>query len=166
MDAPNKQTSERYGLVPPEVAAAMSGLDLLQGIISGRLPAPPIAQLLGFDLAEVEKGRAVFEGVPALPHYNPLGSVHGGYAATLLDSCMACAVHSTLPKGVGYTTLEFKVSFIRALTVDTGRVRAEGKAISGGRRVATAEGRLVDARGRLLAHATTTCLIFELPPQP
>jgi uncharacterized protein (TIGR00369 family) len=165
MDAPDKRTSERYGLVPAEVAATMSGLDLLQGIISGRLPAPPIAQLLGFDLAEVEKGRAVFEGVPALPHYNPLGSVHGGYAATLLDSCMACAVHSTLPKGVGYTTLEFKVSFIRALTVDTGRVRAEGKVISGGRRVATAEGRLVDARGRLLAHATTTCLIFEVPPQ-
>jgi uncharacterized protein (TIGR00369 family) len=165
MDAPDKRTSERYGLVPAEVAATMSGLDLLQGIISGRLPAPPIAQLLGFDLAEVEKGRAVFEGVPALPHYNPLGSVHGGYAATLLDSCMACAVHSTLPNGVGYTTLEFKVSFIRALTVDTGRVRAEGKVISGGRRVATAEGRLVDARGRLLAHATTTCLIFEVPPQ-
>jgi uncharacterized protein (TIGR00369 family) len=165
MDAPNKQTSERYGLVPPEVAASMSGLDLLQGIVSGRLPAPPIAQLLGFDLTEVEKGRAVFEGAPALPHYNPLGSVHGGYAATLLDSCMACAVHSTLPKGVGYTTLEFKISFIRALTVDTGRVRAEGKAISGGRRVATAEGRLIDARGRLLAHATTTCLVFELPPQ-
>jgi uncharacterized protein (TIGR00369 family) len=165
MDAPNKQTSERYGLVPAEVAASMSGLELLQGIISGSLPAPPIAQLLGFDLAEVEKGRAVFEGVPALPHYNPLGSVHGGYAATLLDSCMACAVHSTLPKGVGYTTLEFKISFIRALTVDTGRVRAEGKAISGGRRVATAEGRLIDARGRLLAHATTTCLVFELPPQ-
>jgi uncharacterized protein (TIGR00369 family) len=162
MDAP---TEQRYGLVPAEVAASMSGLDLLQGIISGRLPAPPIAQLLGFDLAEVEKGRAVFEGVPALPHYNPLGSVHGGYAATLLDSCMACAVHSTLPKGVGYTTLEFKVSFIRALTVDTGRVRAEGKAISGGRRVATAEGRLIDARGRLLAHATTTCLVFEVPPQ-
>jgi uncharacterized protein (TIGR00369 family) len=165
MDAPDKRTSERYGLVPAEVAATMSGLDLLQGIISGRLPAPPIAQLLGFDLAEVEKGRAVFEGVPALPHYNPLGSVHGGYAATLLDSCMACAVHSTSPNGVGYTTLEFKVSFIRALTVDTGRVRAEGKVISGGRRVATAEGRLVDARGRLLAHATTTCLIFEVPPQ-
>ena len=165
MDAPNEPTGERYGLVPAEVAATMSGLDLLQGIISGRLPAPPIAQLLGFDLAEVEKGRAVFEGVPAMPHYNPLGSVHGGYAATLLDSCMACAVHSTLPKGVGYTTLEFKISFIRALTVDTGRVRAEGKAISGGRRVATAEGRLVDARGRLLAHATTTCLVFELPPQ-
>jgi uncharacterized protein (TIGR00369 family) len=166
MDAPNEQTSERYGLVPAEAAATMSGLELLQGMIAGRFPGPPIMQLIGFRLAEVESGRAVFESVPEFKHYNPLGSVHGGYSATLLDSCMGCAVHSTLPKGIGYTTLEFKVSLIRALTVDTGRVRAEGKTISSGRRVATAEGRLIDARGRLLAHATTTCLVFELPPQP
>jgi uncharacterized protein (TIGR00369 family) len=166
MDAPTGETNGRYGLVPAEAAASMSGLELLQGMIAGRFPGPPIMQLIGFRLAEVASGRAVFEGVPEFKHYNPLGSVHGGYVATLLDSCMACAVHSTLPKGTGYTTLEFKISFVRALTADTGRVRAEGKTISSGRRIATAEGRLVDARGRLLAHATTTCLVFDVTAQP
>jgi uncharacterized protein (TIGR00369 family) len=163
MDARTEPAARQYGLVPPETAVTMSGLELLQGMIAGRFPGPPIMQLIGFTLAEVDEGRAVFEGVPEFKHYNPLGTVHGGYTATLLDSCMACAVHSTLPKGTGYTTLEFKVSLVRALTAETGRVRAEGKTITTGRRVATAEGRLVDARGRLLAHATTTCLVFELP---
>ena len=160
----NRSSSPRkqFGLVPAETAATLTGLELLQGMIAGRFPGPPIMQLIGFDLVEVERERAVFEGTPALEHYNPLGTVHGGYAATLLDSCMGCAVHTTLPKGTGYTTLEFKVSLVRALTADTGRVRAEGKVISSGRRVATAEGRLTDAGGRLLAHATTTCLVFEL----
>jgi len=162
MDAPNKPTPRQYGLVPPEVAATMGGLELLQGMIAGRFPGPPILELIGFDLVEVEKVRAVFVGVPAFKHYNPLGTVHGGYAATLLDSCMGCSVHTTLPKGTGYTTLEFKVSLVRALTEETGPVRAEGRVISSGRRVATADGRLTDAGGRLLAHATTTCLIFEL----
>jgi len=155
-------TLEKFGLVPPEVAATMSGLELLQGMIAGRFPGPPIMQLIGFRLSEVEKGRAVFTGTPAFEHYNPLGTVHGGYAATLLDSCMGCSVHTTLPKGVGYTTLEFKVSLVRAITADTGPVRAEGKVITSGRRVATAEGRLTDAADRLLAHATTTCLVFEV----
>src|SRR5712691_5461544 len=159
----NEQPTETYGLVPAEIAATMSGLELLQGMIAGRFPGPPIMQLIGFDLVEVERERAVFEGTPALEHYNPLGTVHGGYAATLLDSCMGCAVHTTLPKGTGYATLEFKVSLVRALTADTGPVRAEGKVLSSGRRVATAEGKLTDARGRLLAHATTTCLVFEMP---
>ncbi len=163
MDARNDQAEQKYGLVPAETFATMSGLELLEGMIAGRFPGPPIMQLIGFRLAEVDSGRAVFEGTPSLAHYNPLGTVHGGYAATLLDSCMGCAVHTTLPKGMGYTTLEFKVSLVRALTADTGPVRAEGKIISGGRRVATAEGRLTDAQGRLLAHATTTCLVFELP---
>lgn len=153
----------KFGLVPPDVAATMSGIDLLQAMIAGRLPGPPIMDTLGFTLAEIEFGRAVFEGIPALRHYNPLGTVHGGYTATLLNSCMGCAVHSTLPKGVGYATLEFKVSLVRAVTVDTGLVRAEGKIINAGRRVATSEGRLTDAQGRLLAHATTTCLVFDLP---
>jgi uncharacterized protein (TIGR00369 family) len=144
------------------VFASLSGLDLLRGMIAGRFPGPPIMQLIGFALTEVEHGRAVFEGTPALAHYNPLGSVHGGYAATLLDSCMGCSVHTTLPKGTGYTTLEFKVSLLRPITADTGRVRAEGKVITAGRRIATAEGRLADTAGRLLAHATTTCLVFEL----
>jgi len=141
----------------------MSGLDLLNGMIARRFPGPPIMQLIGFDLIEVAEGRAVFAGTPRFEHYNPLGTVHGGYAATLLDSCMGCAVHSTLPKGVGYTTLEFKVSLLRAITADTGPVRAEGKIITTGRRVATAEGRLTDVKDRLLAHATTTCLVFEVP---
>jgi uncharacterized protein (TIGR00369 family) len=163
MDAPSGSPARQYGLVPPEVAATMSGLELLQGMIAGRFPGPPIMQLIGFHLAEVEHGRAVFESTPRFEHYNPLGSVHGGYAAILLDSCMGCAVHSTLPKSTGYITLEFKVSFVRAITADTGAVRAEGKVLSSGRRAATAEGQLTDAGGRLLAHATTTCLVFELP---
>jgi uncharacterized protein (TIGR00369 family) len=157
MDAAN------VGLVPVETAAGMSGLELLTEMIAGRLPGPPIMATLDFRLIEIENGRAVFEGHPAFNHYNPLGTVHGGYTATLLDSCMGCAVHSTLPKGMSYTTLEFKVSLVRAITKDTGPVRAEGRIVSAGRRVATSEGRLTDAKGRLLAHATTTCLVFELP---
>ena len=157
------QAKREYGLVPAETAAAMTGLELLKEMIAGRLPGPPILETLDFTLTEVEQGRAVFEGVPQFKHYNPLGTVHGGYTATLLDSCMGCAVHTTLPKGVGYTTLEFKVSLIRPLTKDTGLVRAEGKVLNAGRRAATAEGRLTDASGKLLAHATTTCLVFDLP---
>ena len=160
------ETAKRkIGLVPPETAATMSGLELLQKMIAGELPGPPIMQTLDFTLTEVESGRALFEGNPAFKHYNPLGTVHGGYAATLLDSCMGCAVHTTLPKGVTYTTLEFKVSLVRAITKDTGVVRAEGKLLNAGRRTATAEGRLTDSNGRLLAHGTTTCLIFEIPPK-
>jgi uncharacterized protein (TIGR00369 family) len=162
MAGSNKHPTKTYGVVPAETAAAMAGLDLLKGMIAGRFPAPPITQLLGFDLVEVEEGRAVFTGTPRFEHYNPLGTVHGGYAATLLDSCMACAVHSTLPQGVGYTTLEFKISLTRAMTADSGSVRAEGKVITAGRRIATSEGRLTDANGRLLAHGTTTCLVFEV----
>jgi len=154
-----------FGLVPVATAAGMSGLELLKEMIAGRLPGPPILETLDFTLTEVEHGRAVFEGVPAFRHYNPLGTVHGGYAATLLDSCMGCAVHSTLPKGVSYTTLEFKVSLIRPITSDTGLVRAEGRTLNAGRRAATAEGRLTDTKGKLLAHASTTCLIFDLPSQ-
>ncbi len=157
------QTKPEYGLIPAEIVAAMTGLELLTGMIAGRLPGPPIMETLDFKAAEVEFGRAVFEGVPQFKHYNPLGTVHGGYTATLLDSCMGCAVHTTLPKGIGYTTLEFKVSLIRALTKDTGLVRAEGKVLNAGRRAATAEGRVTDSNGKLLAHATTTCLIFDLP---
>jgi uncharacterized protein (TIGR00369 family) len=141
----------------------MSGLQLLTARAAGRLPGPPIMETLDFHLAEIEEGRAVFAGTPQAKHYNPLGTVHGGYIATLLDSCMACAVHSTLPKGQTYTTLEFKVNFVRALTAQTGEVRAEGRVISGGRRVATADGKLTDRQGRLLAHATTTCLVMDFP---
>lgn len=150
------------GVVPLEALARVSGLELLQGMLRGEHPYPPICELLDFLLVEVEPGRAVFQGEPQRAHYNPLGSVHGGYHATLLDSCMACAVQSLLPVGQAYTTLEFKVNFVRPLTEATGTVRAEGKVIQSGRRIATAEGRLVDANGRIYSHGTTTCLIFAV----
>ena len=155
-------TSANYGLVPIETAAGMSGLELLKEMIAGRLPGPPIMQTLDFSLTRSNRAAPCSRARRRLMHYNPLGTVHGGYTATLLDSCMGCAVHSTLPKGVSYTTLEFKVSLIRAITAETGPVRAEGLIISSGRRVATAEGKLTDGKGRLLAHATTTCLIFPI----
>ena len=151
-----------YGVVPPEEARTYSGYELIKRILEGSLPAAAITKSLPFRLAEVEPGRAVFAGEPNSDLYNPLGSVHGGYAATLLDSAMGCAVHSMLPAGTGYTTLEFKISFLRPVTANTGPLRAEGKVISVGKRVGTAEGRLVDAEGKLYAHGTTTCLIFSL----
>lgn len=151
------------GVVTADVLASLSGLEFLQRIADGRFPAPPIAELLGFEPKEVEMGRAVFVSRPDSRLYNPIGSVHGGYAATLLDSCMACAVHSMLKAGQGYTTVELKVNFVRPLSADMGEIRAEGQAIHVGRQIASAEGRLTDARGRLLAHATTTCLVFSFP---
>jgi uncharacterized protein (TIGR00369 family) len=149
----------------PVAAAArgkgLSGLEYMSAIAAGEIPPPPIAVLLGFELAEVEEGRAVFAVMPQEFHYNPIGVVHGGLAATLLDSAMGCAVHSTLPAGVGYTTLEFKVNFARPITGDTGRVVCEGTLIHRGRTVATAEGRVIaEDTGKLLAHGTTTCLLF------
>jgi uncharacterized protein (TIGR00369 family) len=152
----------QYGVVSVETLKTLSGLDFLRGIAQGRYPGPPIGELIGFNAAEVEEGKVVFSGTPRPQHYNPLGTVHGGYAATLLDSCLGCAVHSTLPAGMGYTTLELKVSYLRAMTVDTGIVRAEGRVIGSGRRAAFAEGSLTDSGGRVLAHATTTCLVFPL----
>lgn len=157
------QSTASTGVVSPDVLASMSGLDFLQRIGDGRFPSPPIAALLGIHPVEVECGRAVFSANPDARLYNPIGSVHGGFAATLLDTCMACAVHSKLKAGQGYTTVELKVSFVRAISAETGEVRAEGKIINFGRQIATAEGRLTDARGRLLAHATTTCLVFSFP---
>lgn len=155
-------TEVSYGVVPLETMRSMSGLAFLQAIADGRLPRPPINKTLGFALVAVDKGSATFEGLPGPEHYNPIGSVHGGFAATLLDSCMACAVQSTLDQGFGYTTLEFKISLTRGITSDTGTVRAEGRVLTSGRRVATAEGRLLDAQGRLLATGTTTCLVLAL----
>lgn len=144
-----------------EAGRHMSGLALLRAIIAGELPAPPIAVTLGFRMAEADEGRVVFTGMPAEYQYNPIGVVHGGLAATLLDSAMGCAVHSVLPAGVGYTTLEIKVNYIRAITLQTGELRAAGTVIHAGARTATAEGRLTDAAGKLYAHGTTTCLIFR-----
>ena len=144
-----------------EAGRGVSGLEFLQRIVSGELSPPPFAALLNFDLVEVSEGRATFAVNPAEYHYNPIGVVHGGLAATLLDSAMGCAVHSMLPAGAGYTTLEIKVNFIRAMTAETGRVRCEAKIVHSGARTATAEGRIVDEAGKLYAHGTTTCLILR-----
>jgi uncharacterized protein (TIGR00369 family) len=152
-----------YGVTPIDVMASMAGLDFVRGIFEGKLPAPPIMQTVEPFDSTAEPGVVVFHSVPGFRHYNPIGSVHGGYAATLLDSAMGLAVHSMLPPGTGYTTLEFKISFIRGMTKDTGVVRSEGRTLNVGRRTATAEARITDATGRLLAHATTTCLVFEIP---
>ena len=152
-----------YGVTPTHVMASMSGLDFVRAIFENKLPAPPIMQNVEPFDSTAETGHVVFHSVPGFRHYNPIGSVHGGYAAILLDSAMGLAVHSALPAGTGYTTLEFKISFIKGMTQDTGPVRTEGKTLSVGRRAATAEARITDAKGRLLAHATTTCLVFEIP---
>jgi uncharacterized protein (TIGR00369 family) len=155
-----------YGVTPAEVMASMAGIDFVRAIFSGRLPAPPIMQTIEpFDFT-AEPGVVVMHSMPGFRHYNPIGSVHGGYAATLLDSAMGLAVHTMLPPGTGYTTLEFKISFIKGMTKDTGPVRTEGRTLNVGRRTATAEARITDAEGRLLAHATTTCLVFEIPKKP
>ena len=149
---------------PVAIAAhglTLSGIDYVRAIFAGELPPPPIATLMGFRGVEAEPGRAVFEILPGEEHYNPIGSVHGGVALTLLDSAMGCAVHTLLDAGVGYTTLEVKANFVRPITVETGLVRCEGVVLHAGSRVATAEGRVTDAAGKLLAHGTTTCLVLR-----
>jgi uncharacterized protein (TIGR00369 family) len=163
-----REIEVRAMLAPPGVATleqmkACTGLEFLQKIWRGELPCAPIGQLVGFVPIEAEPGRVVFQGTPGKQHYNPIGSVHGGYFCTLLDSAVGCAIQTMLPQGTGYTTLELKVNLVRALTDKTGPVRAEGKVIQVGRSVGIAEGRLVDVDGKLYAHATTTCLIFPLP---
>lgn len=144
-----------------DAARGLSGLEFLQKIVAREFPPPPLAVMLNFDLVEVGQGYATFGVEPAEYHYNPIGVVHGGLAATLLDSAMGCAVHSTLPSGSGYTTLEIKVNFIRAMTGETGRVRCEARVVHAGARTATAEGRVIDEAGKLYAHGTTTCLILS-----
>lgn len=144
-----------------EAGRTMSGLDFLQALVAGRLPPPPIAQLLGFRLVEVAPGHAVFECTPGEQHYNPIGVVHGGLAMTLLDSAMGCCVQTKMPAGTGYTTLEAKTNLVRAITSATGTVRAIGRLIHAGSRIATAEGRIEDAAGKLYAHATTTCIVLQ-----
>jgi uncharacterized protein (TIGR00369 family) len=154
-----------YGVTPPEVMASMAGLDFVRAIFEGKLPAPPIMQTIEPFDSTAEPGVVVIHSTPGFRHYNPIGLVHGGYAATLLDSAMGLAVHTMLPAGTGYTTLEFKISFIKGMTRDTGPVRTEGRTLNVGRRAATAEARITDAKGRLLAHATTTCLVFDIPKE-
>lgn len=157
-----KNVPASYGVTPLDQARAVDGLTLMTGIMEGRFPAPPIAKVLGFRMTSVEPGRVTFDYEPVFDHYNPLGSVHGGIAATLLDSVMGCCIHTTLKAGSGFTTLEIKINYVRAMTDKTGPVRAEGKVINVGSRIATSEGRLTDAAGKLLAHGTTTCLIFPI----
>ncbi len=147
-------------MVTPEILKSYDGLGFLRAIIDGTLPQPPISELLGFHLVEADKGRAVFEGLPEFRHYNPIGTVHGGLAATLLDSALGCSIFSTLLKGDAWTTLELKLNFVRAMTKDTEPLRADGRIIHRGRTVATSEGDLKDRAGKLYAHATTTCMIF------
>jgi uncharacterized protein (TIGR00369 family) len=154
-------TSKNYGTVSAEQRRALGGLAFVQGLVDGSLPLNTIAQTLGYDVSEAESGRVVVTLVPDDSHLNPSGTVHGGLAATLLDSAMGLAIWSTLEKGLGQTTLEFKISLIRPITSGMGVIRAEGTVLNRGRRVGTAEGRITDERGRLLAHGTTTCLIFE-----
>ena len=152
--------SRTYGTVSAERQKEMSGLEFVSGLADGSLPLNTIARTLGYEVAEAANGRVVVLAEPSDAHLNPAGTVHGGLSATLLDSCMGLAVQSTLEKGLGQTTLEFKISLLRPITPQTGTIRAEGVVLTRGRRVGTAEGRLTDAQGRLLAHGTTTCLIF------
>ena len=149
-----------YATVSPERQKAMSGLEFVKGLASGALPLNTFAQTLGYDVAEAESGRVAITLDPTGAHLNPWGTVHGGLTSTLLDSCMGLAIQSMLEKGMGSTTLEFKISLVRAVTLETGQIRTEGKVLNCGRRVGTAEGRVTDTKGRLLAHGTTTCLIF------
>lgn len=150
------------GVTPLAQLASMSGKALFQAMFAGELPSPPIGETLDFIPIHIENGNALFQGRPSQQHYNPLGSVHGGWFCTILDSAVGCAIHSTLPAGKGYTTLEIKVNMIRALTEAIPLVRAEANIIHVGRQTATAEGRIVGPDGKLYAHATTTCLIFDM----
>ena len=150
-----------YGVVPRDELRRLGGLELMQGLVDGAYPWPPIMKTLDYSLDRVEHGVAVFSGEGKFEHYNPIGSVHGGWIATLLDSCMGCTVHTTLKPGQGYTSLEIKVNFVRAVLDTSGRMTAEGRVIHAGKSTATADGKLTDADGKLLAHSTTTCLIFS-----
>ena len=157
---PTLVAGKTYGTVRADLQKEMSGLEFVRGLADGTLPLNMIARTLGYDVVAAERGRVLVAVEPSEDHLNPAGTVHGGLAATLLDSAMGLAVQSTLDKGFAQTTVEFKISLVRPITPQTGRVTAEGRVLNCGRRVGTAEGRLTDGTGRLLAHGTTTCLIF------
>lgn len=154
------------GVARPEQVAGLSGLAMMQAMLRGGLPYPHICDTLDFILVEAGEGHAVFQGTPRLGHLNPMGTVHGGWYATLLDSAVGCAVHTTLPPGRGYTTAELSVNLVRGARLQAGPLRAEGRVLHSGRQLATAEGRLYGPDGKLYAHATTTCLVFEVPSRP
>lgn len=158
---PHHRADREYGTVAADRRKTMTGLRFVQGLADGTMPLNTIARTLGYWIAEAERERVVIAATPHDGLLNPAGTVHGGYAATLLDSCMGLAIQSTLEQGVAQTTLEFKISLLRPITPETGPIRAEGHVLTRGRRVGTAEGRITDGQGRLLAHGTTTCLIFE-----
>jgi uncharacterized protein (TIGR00369 family) len=158
---PSNRADRTYGTVSAERRKQMSGLEFVQGLADGTLPLNTIARTLGYDIAEVARGRVVVTAEPNENHLNPAGTVHGGYAATLLDSCMGLAIQSTLEQGLASTTLEFKISLVRPITPQTGLIKAEGVVLNRGRRVGAAEGRITDSQGKLLAHGTTTCFVFE-----
>lgn len=144
-----------------KAAKTMNGLDFIRAMADRKIPFPPMADLMGLRISSVEEGRVVFEVEPGEHHYNPIGSVHGGLACAVFDSAMGCAIHTMLPAGTGYTTLEIKVNFLRPITVETGKIFCEGKTIHVGGRAATAEARLTDESGKLYGHATTTCMVFR-----
>ncbi len=150
----------RYGVAERAAVAGLSGLQMLRAVLARELPSPPISRVLAFRLAEAEHGSCVFTGEPSADYFNPLGTVHGGWAATLLDSAMGCAVHTTLKPGEGYTTVEMKLNYVRPILPKTGPVRCEGRVIHRGATIATSEGKLLDGAGKLLAHGTETCMIF------
>lgn len=158
---PDTTAARRYGVVSPAERAGMAGLDFLQAMLAGRLPAPPITEIMNVTLVSAAAGEVVMEGRPQAQHMNPLGSVHGGYACTLLDSVMGCAVHSTLEPGWGYTTVELKVNLTRTILPGV-RMRGVGTIVNRGRQIAVAEGRLLAEDGKLLAHASTSCLLFPV----
>ena len=151
------------GVARPEQVAGLSGLQTMQAMLRGEIPYAEIAKTLDFSLLEISEGRAVFQGAPGPTHRNPMGGIHGGWYATLLDSALGCAVHTLMPAGRGYTTAELSVNIVRAIGAKAPRVRAEGKVIHCGRQLATAEARLFGPDGTLYAHASTTCLVFDLP---
>jgi uncharacterized protein (TIGR00369 family) len=158
-------TGAKPGVLAREKLVGKDGLAQMQGILSGELPPATIAATLDYLLIEVGHGRAVFQGTPGPDHLNPMGTVHGGWYATLLDSALGCAVHTTMQAGRGYATAELSINLVRALTPKVQRVRAEGEVVHSGRQMATAQARLVGPDGTLYAHATTTCIVFDLPPQ-
>lgn len=163
VDAALRQRQIVYGVATREQVAGKSGLELFQAMIAGELPAPPISETLDFVLVEAEFGRVAFQGRPGFAHYNPMGMVHGGWFATLLDSALGCAVASTLPAGKAYTTVELKVNIVRPLSDKVPFVRAESRIIHAGNRMATADARLTGADGKLYAHGSTTCFVFDSP---
>ena len=150
-----------FGMVPAATAMKLDGLTFLRNVISQHFPAPPFAQTTDIYLVEADDGRVTFEALPATGFLNPLGTVHGGWISTLLDSAMGCAVHSTLKPGHGYTTVDMTVTFVRAVLPTSGKLTCEGKIIHSGTRIATAEGRVFDAAGKLIAHGTETCMILK-----